>query len=154
MLLNLDMLFSPNIYFMKRTLVISLILLISSIILGQATITLKVEGMQEVKGDMSVALYDKSDDFPGKENYFFAEDVTIKSLDFTYFFKDIPPGTYAIAIYHDLDKNGEMNKNWMGIPKEPYGFSNNVMGRMGPPDFEDAGFEVKGDVVVVIRLKD
>lgn len=154
MFLNLTMFFSLNFCPMKRTLLISLILLISSIILGQATITLKVEGMQEVKGDMSVALYDNADDFPGKENYFFAEDVSVESLDFTFTFKDIPHGTYAIAIYHDVDKNGEMNKNWMGIPKEPYGFSNNVMGRMGPPDFEDAGFEVKGNLEIVIQLKD
>ena len=45
-----------------------------------------------------------------------------------------------------------MNKNWMGIPKEPYGFSNNVMGRMGPPDFEDASFEVSADTEVIVTL--
>ena len=41
-----------------------------------------------------------------------------------------------------------MNKNWIGMPKEPFGFSNDAKGRMGPPDFEDASFEVKKDIEI------
>jgi uncharacterized protein (DUF2141 family) len=142
-------------YYMKNIMLTAAIFLVSSILFSQEfNVTLKVKGVKEAKGDMSVALYDKAEDFPGNENYVFARDIPIESVDFAYVIGNIPAGTYAIAIYHDLDKNGEMNKNWMGIPKEPYGFSNDVMGRMGPPDFEDASFEVKSDTEVVIHLKD
>lgn len=129
--------------------------LICAISMSQtANITLKINGIQEVKGDMSVALYNNADDFPGRENYIVGKDIPIKSKAFEYVFNDIPFGTYAIAIYHDLDKNGELNKNWIGIPKEPYGFSNDATGRMGPPDYEDATFEVEKDMEIIITLID
>jgi uncharacterized protein (DUF2141 family) len=57
--------------------------------------------------------------------------------------KDLPEGRYAIKAFHDLNGNGEMDLNWIGIPKEPYGFSNNAMGTMGPPKFDQAAFPVK-----------
>jgi len=110
-------------------------------------------GVEEVKGNMSIAIYDNADDFPGRENYVHAEDIPIETLQFSYVFNDIPAGTYAIAIYHDLDKNRELNKNWIGIPKEPFGFSNDAKGKMGPPSFEDSTFELKEDMEMVINLK-
>ena len=57
--------------------------------------------------------------------------------------KDLPEGTYAIKAFHDVNDNGELDTNWMGIPKEPYGFSNDAMGAMGPPKFHQASFVVK-----------
>lgn len=62
--------------------------------------------------------------------------------------------TQILAFNRLLEKNGGLNKNWVGISKEPYGFSNNIMGRMGPPDFEDAAFEVNDDMEVVIKLNE
>lgn len=56
---------------------------------------------------------------------------------------DLPEGHYAIKAFHDVNESGSMDFNWMGLPKEPYGFSNNAMGAMGPPKFEQAAFPVK-----------
>jgi uncharacterized protein (DUF2141 family) len=56
---------------------------------------------------------------------------------------DLPEGRYAIKAFHDVNDNGEFDFNLFGIPKEPYGFSNNVMGTMGAPKFEQAAFDVK-----------
>ena len=53
---------------------------------------------------------------------------------------DLPPGEYAIKAFQDLNGNGKLDTNWIGIPSEPYGFSNDVMGVMGPPSFSQAGF--------------
>ncbi|MBL7981411.1 MAG: DUF2141 domain-containing protein [Flavobacteriales bacterium] len=55
---------------------------------------------------------------------------------------DVAPGTYAIKAFHDIDRNGKLDTNFMGIPKEPYGFSNDAMGTFGPPSFEQAAFKV------------
>ena len=138
---------------MKNSLFFLSLILASSFIYSQtANVTLKVKGIAEVKGFMSVALYDNAEDFPGKENYIIGEDVPVISESFEYVMKDLPYGTYAVAIYYDMDENGKMNKNWVGMPKEPFGFSNDAKGRMGPPDFEDASFEVKQDMEVVIHL--
>ncbi len=56
---------------------------------------------------------------------------------------DLPEGNYAIKAFHDVNGNGGMDFNWMGIPKEPYAFSNNAMGTMAAPKFEQAAFPVK-----------
>jgi uncharacterized protein (DUF2141 family) len=56
-------------------------------------------------------------------------------------FDDVPPGRYAIALLHDENGNGRIDKALM-IPREGFGFSQNARIRMGPPDFGDAAFEV------------
>ena len=52
------------------------------------------------------------------------------------------PGRYGIRLFHDVDGNGELNANIMGIPTEPFGFSNNAPPRFGPPSFEAAAFDI------------
>jgi len=61
----------------------------------------------------------------------------------------LPPGDYAFHIYHDLDMNGEMKTNFIGIPKEPTGVSNNAKGKFGPPKFKDAMITVGTDPISV-----
>jgi len=65
---------------------------------------------------------------------------------------DVAPGTYAIKAFHDVDRNGQLDTNFMGIPKEPYGFSNDAMGTFGPPSFEQAAFKV-GTGTATARFK-
>ena len=64
---------------------------------------------------------------------------------------ELPKGTYAFQVFHDLDDNGKMKTNFIGIPKEPTGVSNNAKGRFGPPKFRDAAVEI-GDDLVMVRL--
>lgn len=69
-------------------------------------------------------------------------------------FPDISPGTYAVKVFHDVNDNGLLDTNWMGIPREPYGFSNDAMGTFGPPSFQQASFKVgPGANVIRIRMK-
>jgi uncharacterized protein (DUF2141 family) len=51
-------------------------------------------------------------------------------------FSNLDPGRYAIILFHDENGNGKLDKNALGVPTEPYGFSNNVQGFLGPPAFE------------------
>jgi uncharacterized protein (DUF2141 family) len=53
-------------------------------------------------------------------------------------------GTYALALYHDKDHNLKLNKNWIGLPSEPFAVSNDAPIRLGPPSFKDAAFPVEG----------
>lgn len=50
----------------------------------------------------------------------------------------LPPGRYALLVFHDEDGNGELARNFLGLPREPTGLSNNVRPRFGPPRFKDA----------------
>jgi uncharacterized protein (DUF2141 family) len=53
-------------------------------------------------------------------------------------------GTYAFALYHDKDANLKLNKNWIGLPSEPFGVSNDAPIRLGPPSHKDAALQVTG----------
>lgn len=57
---------------------------------------------------------------------------------------DLPAGDYAIKAFHDVDGDGLMNKNPFGMPTEPYAFSNNAKGNMGPAPWGEARFAVAG----------
>ena len=57
----------------------------------------------------------------------------------------LSPGAYAFQVYHDLDGNGKMKTNFIGIPKEPTGVSNGAKGRFGPPKFKDAAVDIADD---------
>ncbi|NQV13827.1 DUF2141 domain-containing protein [bacterium] len=66
-------------------------------------------------------------------------------------FKDIPAGTYGIAIFQDINSDGKLNRNFYGAPTEPFGFSNNKFGRFGPPKFAEVAFAVtSGDSTALI----
>ena len=58
----------------------------------------------------------------------------------TFTFDSLPAGDYAIRVMHDLDGDGELATNMVGMPKEPWGISNNAKGRFGPPKWEAAHF--------------
>jgi uncharacterized protein (DUF2141 family) len=68
-------------------------------------------------------------------------------------FKGVAPGTYAVAVYHDENGNGKIDSNFMGIPKEKTGASNNAKGKMGPPKFQEAKFVVSGDLAISITMQ-
>jgi|TARA_B100000767_G_C19633897_1_gene479520 uncharacterized protein (DUF2141 family) len=66
---------------------------------------------------------------------------------------DVPDGEYAIVFFVDANKNNKLDKNFIGIPKEQYGFSNNAMGSLSAPSFEQAKFSVQGKTTQNIKLK-
>jgi uncharacterized protein (DUF2141 family) len=59
-------------------------------------------------------------------------------------FEDIPPGTYAMVVIHDSNMNGKLDSNFLGIPTEGYGFSNNAKGLVSAPSFSAASFPYDG----------
>jgi len=56
----------------------------------------------------------------------------------------LPPGKYAISLFQDLDGDAEMDTNFIGFPKEPFGFSA-PMGKFGPPKYEEAVIDFSGE---------
>jgi len=68
-------------------------------------------------------------------------------------FADLPPGTYAAKAFHDLDGDGKMGANPFGMPTEPYAFSNNAVGNMGPASWDRARFDVSGATAQTIVLR-
>lgn len=65
----------------------------------------------------------------------------------------LPKGEYAIKAFHDVNSNGKLDTNPFGIPKEPYGFSNNVRGSFGPPSFDSQLFALLENRSMSINLR-
>lgn len=116
-----------------------------------ANITINVEGVKDKEGLIQIGLFNSKDDFPNRNKVFAGADPKAASDIVSYTFKNIPPGKYAVAIFHDKDSNRKFDKNKLGIPVEGFGFSN-VNKIFGVPEFEDALFEVSSDLTVSIKL--
>jgi len=111
-----------------------------------ATVTVKMSKFHNDKGQVLLGLFSSKNPkvFPSKfERAARHGKTTIKGRKAVYAFKDVTPGEWAIAVVHDENKNGKMDTNWLGIPKEGYGASRNPRPRIGAPDFKDAKFTVK-----------
>lgn len=63
--------------------------------------------------------------------------------------RNVKPGAYAVAVFHDTSGNGKLDHSLIGLPNEPYGFSNDV-GRRGPPDFEAARIVVREPSTTIV----
>ena len=68
-------------------------------------------------------------------------------------FENLPAGDYAVKAFHDVNGNGRMDTNPFGMPVEPYAFSNNARGNMGPAGWDRAHFAVSGATAQTIAIK-
>jgi uncharacterized protein (DUF2141 family) len=65
----------------------------------------------------------------------------------------LPAGNYAVSAYQDLNGNGKLDKNLVGIPSEPYGFSNNARPKFRAPNWDETRFELRADTQIEIKLE-
>ena len=105
------------------------------------SVTVSVDGISKTEGSIMAALFDSSGTFLGKDAYA-AMRVEVKGTAVSFTYKGLPSGEYAIALFQDIDGDGQLAKNMLGIPVEPYGFSNNAPVRFGPPKWDTAKFTV------------
>jgi uncharacterized protein (DUF2141 family) len=103
-----------------------------------AKLTVSFPGFKGKSGQMMVAVY-QADSWLRKP--MFSQKVAA-SPDMSVVFDALPVGTYAVSVFHDKDSNGALKTGMFGIPAEPYGFSNDAQGHMGPAVFSDASFEL------------
>lgn len=115
---------------------------------GQATIILKVTGLRSEKGQVKIAVFNSSEKWLG-EQPIYSSTINVDGQSVTWKINDVPYADYGVAVFHDENSNGKMDKNVLGIPLEPYGFSNNVRITLGPPKWEKAKFTVKGSTAEV-----
>lgn len=107
------------------------------------TIALSIDNIRSGQGNVHIAIYDKEKHFAESLEPFRlqvqeapADGKLVLKLD------DLPFGRYAMAIYHDENGNGDLDKNLFGIPKEPYGFSNNPRAKWSAPTYQETSFEL------------
>ena len=82
-----------------------------------------------------------------------AADIDPQTLSAQVVFADLPAGVYAVSVFHDENMNERLDKNFMGVPKEGYGASNNPKKKMRPPNFDETKFQIGvADQSVEIKL--
>lgn len=138
---------------MMRFLTFIAFLIISLTGKAQSTgnvLTVEFDGIKQAKGTkVYVALYNSEDSF--LKNPLKGVIVAVKNGKARAIIKDLKPGTYAVSSFYDKNDNGKMDTNFLGIPKEPTGLSNNAKARFGPPKYKDAKFEITADKTIKIN---
>ena len=109
-------------------------------------IHVKILNIRNSTGTVACALFESPEGFPNEYLHFATNIMIIKirKSQARCDFEDIPPGTYAMAVVHDENMNGKIDTNWMGIPTEGYGFSNDAKALLGAPSFSAASFLYDG----------
>jgi uncharacterized protein (DUF2141 family) len=109
-------------------------------------IHVKVLNIRNSTGTIDCALFDSPEGFPFEvlRSAVNVMVIKIRKMEARCDFEDIPPGTYALAVVHDENMNGKLDTNWLGIPIEGYGFSNDVKALVSAPSFSAASFQYTG----------
>jgi len=119
-------------------------------------IHVNIPDIKNSTGNIACGIFESPEGFPNKF-LVSARAIIIRKIQKTIaqcYFSDIPPGTYAIAVIHDENMNGELDTNWLGVPTEDYGFSNTTIDEFGAPAFSAASFPYDGqNIYLTIRLK-
>jgi uncharacterized protein (DUF2141 family) len=103
-------------------------------------LTLVVLGLASNEGKVIIEFFDSAEGFENEDAF-----VEPENRGAVWTFGDLPFGEYAVRLFHDENGNEKLDANWMGIPKEPYGFSNDARGKFGRPSYEAAKFRFDSD---------
>lgn len=131
---------------MKRLVVFIICLIcISKSSFSQFRLDIEILELRNNNGNIMLQLFDST------QKVLTQEKCIIKDNKSSFSVPDLSPAKYAVRYYHDENMNGKMETNLVGKPTEGYGFSNNVIGKFGPPPFEKWLFEVSSDKRIVLK---
>ena len=142
---------------MKKIIIPLLLIVITSLLLfsaeNKSTLTLTIENISKADAPLRVGFYKKGAEFPEKGKSTFSKILTPdKTGKVSFKIEGVEHGEWAVAMYHDLNNNNEIEKNFFGVPEEPYGFYRNFKPKLSAPDFEDCSFTFNGDKEIVVEL--
>lgn len=119
-------------------------------------IHIKIHNIKNSTGTIVCALFESSIGFPTEYMRYAISTISVEIHDMRARcdFVNIPPGIYSIAVIHDENRNGKLDTNWLGIPTESFGFSNDANALLGAPSFSAASFLYQGrDMELTIGLQ-
>jgi uncharacterized protein (DUF2141 family) len=118
-----------------------------------ATLEVEVHDVTSSEGDILIALYREEETFLKFEHVFRTKGAPASEGMTRVVISDLPLGQYALAIFHDENGNEKLDTNFIGIPKEPLGFSNAKLKTFGPPGFKECLVELQEDTTIKIALE-
>lgn len=141
---------------MKKLLFSIYIILSTTYLLkAQGTLVVTITGLANNKGICKTCLFNNATSFEDETNKkpFTCTALPIKDKKAEATFSNIPAGTYAILVFHDVNQNNKMDVNFLGIPKEGYGASKNKLPFASAPTFKDNQFTVADQANCSINIK-
>lgn len=137
---------------MIKTLMYCLVFFVLPHATTNPQLTIKISNIEKLKGDIKIGVFNTGTNFLKEgaaiKNYSVKVDKNTAVLTIT----DLPKGEYAVSMFHDENSDNIMNTNFIGVPKEPYGFSNNIVPRMSPPKYKDCKFSFSESKTLYIKL--
>jgi uncharacterized protein (DUF2141 family) len=119
---------------------------------NQTSLQVSISGASSDAGSIRILVFSKPSGFPDQVKQAVRSiSLPPKSGKASFKLTDLPAGTYAIGVIHDLDNNGKLSTNAVGYPTEKFGFSKNPKVYFGPPSFEKAAF-VLGKTAVSLEI--
>lgn len=119
------------------------------------TLSVRITNINELKGSVRIAVFSSEVDFQNNNNAIYSRVIPLSSKADISLSIPLEEGKkHGIALFHDLNDNGKLDKTMVGIPKEPYAFSNNPKAKWEKPTFPDISFlpEQASDEALVLRL--
>lgn len=115
-------------------------------------LTVKITNFEKIHGNIEVSVYNNQKDFPKELKEYKTSSTKVNEKTEIVTFSNLPKGEYAIAIFHDENSDGECNRTILGIPKEGYGFSNNIKPKISAPSFNECKFMLNDNKTITIKL--
>lgn len=137
---------------LMRKYALYLIFLLPLTVLAQNELVVEVQGVRSSDGNINVAVYNKADGFLKFEGVYKSDSTKAIAGKTKIRIENLPSGEYALAVFHDENGNNILDTNWLGIPREPVGFSNSRMKTFGPPSFHECSFSLHSNRSVEVRL--
>lgn len=126
---------------MKKSIQLLVLLSLPLLSYAQLTLTIEINELQNSDGQIFLELKNE------QEIKVAGVTKNITNNQCTIVIENLKPGKYSFKYFHDENKNSKLDVNWMGIPKEGFGFSNNPKSTLGPPDFEKTIFNLNESIV-------
>ncbi len=130
----------------------SLLLVFVSCFSQSADLTILFEGIRSDTGLLKIGIFDNAHDFMRKKDPVVGVKCSPEKPVTRYVAKDLKPGKYAVAAFHDENNDDTLNFKVLGIPLEGVGFSGNFNSRLKPPGFVLASFHLENDTTIAIKM--
>jgi uncharacterized protein (DUF2141 family) len=119
---------------------------------GRVEVT--VNGLEGDEGQVLIALFLDASGWPGETAHAFAvSTLPIQNNQVVTAFENVPAGPFAISVFHDKNGDRKLDTGPFGIPSEPYGFSRDARGELGPPSFDQARLDLPGAQSISVSIR-
>ena len=134
------------------SLIMMCILSLSEPVDPSVDLAVTIPNIKEHKGEIVIGIFDSREKFPKAEQDYRQLRFPVQANQSSFVIKDIQLRNCAVAIYHDQNSDGKCNLNFLGIPKEGYGFSNNVKPRFRAPAYESCKINLQESANITVKL--